>query len=129
MSREGRGGETRRGGLKETERGAVEENSAVSVCQPGSRAEQCDRGGEGEQDLGSAANRGCRDELQHKTEEERVKTLWEDSLQGEKKKSDLRTTPRLNSSLLALNLHLHFGPLLMVGIRSWDGEHQMQRAG
>lgn len=106
----------------------MEESSAVSVCQPGSRAEQCDRGGEGEQDLGSAANR---DELQHRTEEERVETPWDDSLLGEKRKSDLRTTARLHSSLVALSLHLHhhFGPLFMVGIRSRDGErHQRQRA-
>lgn len=57
-----------------------------SVGLPASQAGQCDRGGEGEKDLGSAANRGCRDELmlQHRTEEEGLRKPGDDSLPGSK---------------------------------------------
>lgn len=70
------------------------EEKLSSISLPASR-DSVTEGARRENDLGSAANRGCRDELilQHGTEEEggEVRKPGDDSLQGARRKSDLRT--------------------------------------
>ncbi|TKS73733.1 hypothetical protein D9C73_007814 [Collichthys lucidus] len=128
-AREREGEEARRGGFKgDRERSCGgEAQQCRTASQPASRAGRCDRGGEGEEDLGSAADTETSYAAQAEEEGER-KTLGRFIAEG-KEGIRLEDDGKIKLPTVALDLHLHhhFGPMLTAGFRSRDGVQQSQR--